>query len=150
MISKDGLYIKINKAELTHNEPMKTLDVEYIGRTGKWRYVVKDMDINFDKAEGYEVYDTDRHMGYTIYFKEVTTDALSVIKLSVTDEKTFSYDVEMPVPEALKDEIAAFAEKDGNRILSQDIIEKLEKAYTADEIFDEIGKKYGYRRRENL
>ena len=46
--------------------------------------------------------------------------------------------------------IAAFAEKDGNRILSQDIIEKLEKAYTADEIFDEIGKKYGYRRRENL
>lgn len=51
---------------------------------------------------------------------------------------------------ALKDEIAAFAEKDGNRILSQDIIEKLEKAYTANEIFDEIGKKYGYRRRENL
>ena len=136
MKTSDGKQVHLNRASLVHDEPAKLGKGQYAGG-GRWILEICDMDKDFSKAVGYELFSSDRYMGYSLYHKTVTADVFTGIMLNVSTEGV-RYDVRMPIPESLRPEIFKCAELKGDTRLPDEIVRKLAKQYNADDVYNAI------------
>ena len=136
MKTADGKQVYINSAVLIHEEPAKLGKAQYRGG-GEWLLEICDMDRDFSRAAGYELYDTDWRMGYSTYRKTVTAEVFTGIKLDLTVNGAH-YEAVMPIPERLREEMVRCAEREGDTRLTRGLADKLMEEYGADAVYDSI------------
>lgn len=138
MKTSEGKQVYINSARLIHNEPAKLGKAQYQGG-GKWLLEVCDMDRNFSRAVGYELYAYDQYMGYSTYRKTVTAEVFTGIMLSMTVNGAH-YEAAVPIPERLRADIMKQAEKYGSTELPRELIDRLADEYGADRLYSAAAK----------
>ena len=138
MTTADGKRVIIYSAELIHDEPAKLGKAQYQD-SGKWVLEICDMDRRFSSAVGYEFYYSDHYMGYSVYRKTVTAEVFTGIRLCIFVVGV-RYDVILPIPDRLREEIFRCAEREGDTLLSHELAERIAAEYGADTLCNSIRK----------